>query len=898
MVLAWVGAVRADYASLHGRWSFQLDPDDAGIEERWYETRLSDSISLPGSTDERRCGEYDDEARLDRLSRPHPYVGPAWYQRDIDIPPSWKGRRIILFLERAHWETQVWLDDAHVGMQDSLCTPHIHDLSELATPGRHRLTVRVDNRMKYNVGDLAHSVTEETQTNWNGIIGEIELRASDPVWLDNVQIYPDMENRRMRIRLAVGNRTKRSAAACARLTVRSAGLQQFPEVQEEFNVPQSGGEAELEVPFGTGSRSWDEFTPALYDLTVTLAAQVDTATFSDTRTVTFGLRSLATKDRQLLLNGRGVFLRGTVECCVFPLTGYPAMDIRSWTHIFQVARAYGLNHMRFHSWCPPEAAFRAADEAGFLLQVEAPQWVHDVGDDAERDAFVTREVRRILDTYGNHPSFGMLCMGNELGGDLAKVHELVESCRQYDPRHLYASSSGWGFGPKDDYAVPFKSRGVRGPGTDHDFREIVAEHAVPCITHEVGQWTVFPNFDEMSRYTGVLKPRNFEIIRDALAANGMADQSRAFTTASGQQAIVLYKEEIESQLRTPGIRGFQLLSLTDFPGQGTALVGVLDAFWESKGFIEPRAFRRFCGPTVPLLRLNKRVFTADETLVAQAEVAHYGPTDLLKTSLAWSVRNERGGQVAAGSFPPADIRVGGNTPLGEIKCALAKAGAPAKLVISIGLPQTGVSNTWNVWVYPKDEKTAPPKNVEIVREWNETTQAALAAGKRVLLLPSAQSLGRSLPGSFKPVFWSPLWFKQTPATMSILCDPSHPALARFPTDGYSDWQWYDLLESSRSMILDDLPADFRPVVQVIDNFARNHRLGNLLEARVGKGRLMICSLDLESDLSKRPAARQMLASLLSYMSSDRFEPAGELSVEALNRLFEQPPATAATRDGT
>jgi hypothetical protein len=294
--------------------------------------------------------------------------------------------------------------------------------------------------------------------------------------------------------------------------------------------------------------------------------------------------------------------------------------------------------------------------------------------------------------------------------------------------------------------------------------------------------------------------------------------------------------------------------------------------------------------------LGKRVFTAEESLAVKAEVAHYGPTDLLKTSLAWNVRDERGKQVAAGSFPPADIRVGGNTPLGEIKCALSSAGSPVKLVISIALPQTGVGNSWNIWVYPKAEKTNPPKNVEIAREWNEKTQAALAAGQKVLLLPPAESLGRSLPGSFKPVFWSPLWFKQAPATMSILCDPGHPALARFPTDGHSDWQWYDLLESSRSMILDDTPPDFRPVVQVIDNFARNHRLGNLLEARVGKGKLMVCSLGLDGDLSDRPAARQMLASILAYMSSDKFEPPDELSVETLDRLLGRAAGTNATGD--
>lgn len=889
VVLAWAVAGKGDSLDLHGRWGFELDPNDVGLSERWQERTFYDRITLPGSTDEKRCGELNNESTLYRLSRITTYTGPAWYQREIDIPASWSGRRIVLFLERAHWETRAWLNDQPLGMQDSLCVPHIYDLTAAVSPGRHTLTIRVDNRIKHNVGSRAHSITEETQTNWNGIIGEIELRATDPVWIEDLQVFPDVEARQARVRLAAGNITGESMNANVRFTVRSGGLQQFPTIEHEFAITAGGTATEAEIPFGHGVRLWDEFTPVLYDLTASLVAPVDAATCTHSRTVTFGMRQLASEDKHILLNGRKVFLRGTLECCVFPLTGYPSMDVRSWDQIFRIARSYGLNHMRFHSWCPPRAAFQAADAVGFLLQVEAPQWVHDVGKDEPRDAFIAEEIRRILTTYGNHPSFGLMSMGNELRGDLTPVHELIKFNREHDPRRLYTSSAGWGFGPHDDYIVPIKPRGLHGATTDKDFGEIVAEHDVACITHELGQWLVYPNLNEITKYKGVLKARNFEMIRDDLIGRGMHEQARAFVQATGLQMITLYKEEIESQMRTPGVSGFQLLSLTDFPGQGTATVGMLDAFWESKGLIEVREFRRFCGPTVPLLRMSKRVFTTDETFEAQAQIAHYAATDLPRTALSWTLDDEQGRRIGSGGFDQGDILAGGISDLGQIKVSLGKVSAPVKATLAISLSRTNVCNSWDIWIYPKAKEIARPANVAVTSRWDKETRSALADGKRVLLLADADAPMRALPGSFKPPFWSPLFFKQEPATMSILCNPAHPALAKFPTDMHTNWQWYELLNSSRTMILDETPEHLRPIVQVIDNFTRNHKLGNLFDTRVGSGRLLVCSLDLSRDLDSRPVARQMLESLYAYMAGDEFDPTHELPVEVLDRLFSNPP---------
>ena len=232
------------------------------------------------------------------------------------------------------------------------------------------------------------------------------------------------------------------------------------------------------------------------------------------------------------------------------------MDEAAWDRIFAICRSHGLNHMRFHSWCPPEAAFAAADRAGFLLQVEAPR--ANVGADPARDRFIAAEVDRILATYGNHPSFAMLCLGNELEeSTLPHNRELVSRCRSQDSRHFYTASTAWAHVPEDQFISTPDGRGIHGPKTDHDVRHVLAAHAVPVVYHEIGQWAVFPNLAEVAKYTGVLRPRNFELVRATLTAAGMADQAEAFTRASGLFSVLLYKEEIELMLRTPGIAGFE-----------------------------------------------------------------------------------------------------------------------------------------------------------------------------------------------------------------------------------------------------------------------------------------------------------------------------------------------------
>ena len=901
-------AEQADHISLAGQWQFQLDRADAGVQERWFERSLDQRIKLPGALQNQGFGDditvdtkWNGDVNVDAwlkgpqyakyrqpgnikvpffLQPEKHYAGAAWYRREVEIPAAWRGKRVVLRLERPHWETRVWLDRREIGTNTSLSTPHSYDLGAGLEPGKHTLTIQVDNRMIVNVGPWAHSVTDHTQGNWNGMVGALELLATSPVWIEDVQVYPNVARKSALVKVQIGNAS--GQAGQGTLTI---GQQ-----SKQVDWDEKGGAAELEVALGE-ARTWDEFNPTLQKLSLRLTgAQAD-----DQRTVTFGLREIGAEGKQFRLNGHPAFFRGTLECCIFPLTGYPPTDVQSWKRIIGICKSYGLNLIRFHSWCPPEAAFIAADELGFYFQVECAVW-NNPGDDKVLGDWLYAESERIVRAYGNHPSFMLLTHGNEPSGKgrEAFLAGWVNFWKQRDSRRLVTSGSAYPQLPENQYHVFAGGRGPHG-WLGKDYLKDEQAFNVPVVVHEMGQWCVYPNFDEVRKYTGPLKPKNFDIFRDSLTEHGMFDQWRDFLRASGKLQVLCYKEEIEAALRTPGIGGFELLDLHDFPGQGTALVGVLDPFWDSKGYVTPAQYRRFCNATVPLARVLKRVWTADETFSAEVEVAHFGPAPLENAVAAWKLVSADGQTLAKGEHAARTIPLGQSTPLGRISFPFASIrvirgspvqSAPHACKLVVGLKGTPFENDWNLWVYPSASEAAVPADVLVTPALDLAALARLDAGGRVLLLPSR--LSRMHPRlDFEPIFWNRYMFHtQARQTLGLLCDPKNPALAKFPTQFFQDWQWDDIVSNAHGMVLDSLPKELRPIVQPIDDWNTNRKLGLVWECRVGRGRLLVCSADLNKDLAKRPAARQLRESLLSYIAGKSFNPKVAVSKEALAQLLD------------
>jgi beta-galactosidase/beta-glucuronidase len=919
---------------LSGQWNFELDPHDQGLEANWFTRKLAQTIQLPGSL---QSQGYGDEISVDTpwtgsivdqswfteeryapyrqpgslkvpfwLQPKRYYKGAAWYQREVTIPDEWKGQRIILRLERPHWETRLWLDESAIGSKLSLSTPHVYDLGVNITPGKHLLTLRVDNRMLINVGPNAHSMTDHTQGNWNGIVGKIELQAVSPVWITDVQVYPDLERRLARLFVEIDNALL--VAGSAKLDIRASGSEHpgsIPALQADLTLNPDRTRFEIEFELGPEVRLWDEFSPALYNLDFILTMQVNGQAFQDRRQTRFGMREISTLGTQIAINGRKTFLRGTLESCIFPLTGYPPTDLASWKRIIQICKDHGLNHIRFHSWCPPEAAFQAADEVGFYYQVECASWANQgasIGEGDALDTWLYDEAGRIIAAYGNHPSFVLMAYGNEPAGEFVDyLAKWVNYWKVADPRRLHTGGAGWPSIPENQYqntpmprihawGAGLSSRiNALPPETVTDYREDVAMFEAPIVSHEIGQWCVYPNFAEIEKYSGFMQPKNFEIFRDSLAANHMGDQAQDFWMASGKLQALCYKEEIESALRTLGFGGFQLLDLHDFPGQGTALVGVLDPFWDSKGYISPAEYRRFCNSTVLLARLKQRIWNTAENFKAEIEVAHFGPEALADQVIKWRVLSTDGRCVIQGVFQPQEVSIGNAQPLGIVEFPLRDFQPAQKYRLVVSIDGTPFENDWDFWVFAAHLELPNPDDILVMSELDEAAKAYLIQGGKVLFLPPAQNVKVTSVIGFSSIFWNTAWTgNQEPHTLGILCDPQHPVFASFPTEYHSNWQWWELISGAAAVTMDVFPPELRPLVQPIDTWFENRRLGLLFEAAVGAGKLMVCSMDLETDLEQRRVARQMRLSVIRYMQSAAFDPAVSLEVNKLQELISRP----------
>ena len=946
--LAALCAAQAQQAiSLAGEWEFQIDRQDSGIVRQWYNLpTLNDRIELPGSMPQRLKGDpvtaqtqwtgslydstyyyspamarYREEGNIKLpffLTPPRHYTGAAWYRRTIRIPREWKGKHISLFLERPHIESMVWVNGKPAGIQNSLCTPHLYELTPLLEAGKENtIVVRVDNRLKesYNVGQDSHSVTDQTQGNWNGIVGRMELRCEPITWIQGVQVFPDVAKKEAVVRLSIAMNKERKLKGKLSLTATSFNTDAPVQTRRmQLELPKTKSpvitNVEVTLPMGDSVLLWDEFSPALYRLEVS----IESFWGKDTKTVEFGMRDFRIEGRDFYVNGRRTMLRGTVENCDFPLTGYAPMDREAWMQVFRKCREYGLNHMRFHSFCPPEAAFEAADRVGFYLQPEAGSWPNHgvkLGYNRPIDHYLMFEAMRMSAVYGNHASFCLFSVGNEPAGRwVDAVADINENLKRIDRRRVYTGASvggSWQWQPRSEYHVKAGARGLdwsrTRPSTMDDFRTRIDTVRQPYVSHETGQWCAFPDLAETSQYTGVMKARNFEIFRDRLAENHMADRAKDFLEASGKLQVLCYKHELERTLRTPHYAGFQLLALNDYSGQGTALVGPLNVFFREKGYVNATEWSRFCAPTVLLARLPKFVYTTADTLQATFEAAHYGQTEWHGKKLLYTVKEASGKILASGTTGTYDLPIGNCIPLGKLNLPLEGAQTPAKHSLEIRIEGTDISNSWDFWVYPagiEAESLQAGKDILLTDTLDEQAKECLRKGGKVLLLAAGKiSYGKDIVQHFTPVFWNTSWFKMRPPHTTGLCiDDRHPLFRHFPTESHSTLQWWELANRAQVMQFTDFPRDFQPTVQSIDTWFLSRKIGMLFEANVEGGRLLMTSIDLDTDLENRIVARQLRKSVLDYMKSDDFRPRHTVEMERIADLFTKtaPPVSNYTKN--
>lgn len=848
---------------LSGQWQVKLDAEKQETMPQAY----PETMMLPGTTSAAGLGMPNPAKETGCLTDAYRFEGAVWFMRTFTAG-DWTGEQTMLTLERTR-KTNVYLDGRPIGHQESLCTPHRYFLPPVHA-GEHTLVIRVDNTEYPTRG--GHLTSPDTQSNWNGITGEISLTVAHTL-LTDLTVRPDLRRGCLRVHGHIIGAPDGVAGIV------------LPG-QMEHLLPYRRGVLDGECPLKGNEAFWDEAHPEIHTISIDLDG--------DVYETTFGLRDVRTLGRRLLINGRETFLRGKVDNLLYPKTGYTPTDVASWMTILGIAKEYGINHYRYHTACPPDAAFTAADLLGVYMAPELPFWgtVAEEGEEGynerERD-FLFQEGFRILREYGHHPSFLWLSLGNELWGSKDVLNRMMRAYREADDTKLYSSgANNYQFVPdvldeenvfvgvrlgrerliRGSYAMCDAPQGIvqtTAPESVSNYdasivpetlgqsgeagkvqiqygtgvKEVDAQSAdalipdVPVISHEVGQYVFYPDFSEISRYTGPLKPRNIEAMRENLERAGLYGEHEAFFRQTGHLAVECYKREIETLLRSREVSGFQLLDLQDYTGQGTALVGVLNAMMENKGLISAEEWREFCAGTVVLGEFASFTGMMGEDIRFDVQISECDP-EKQHTCIRCTLMDGERELYACDVTPGArqgrlTDAVSVTFPAECYRDAMQERITGLTVVLTL---EDGTRNHYPIWLIP-------PIDIRITREGIEKDGRMVAfvsaeekADGAAIVVPSAEG---QLPAEYCTDFWCYPMFrsisesmgKPVPVgTMGLSIDTASPLLKRFAQEDYTTPAWYAILQTAH---VQRLPADVHPAVQMIDNTERCARLGILYQ---------------------------------------------------------------------
>lgn len=848
---------------LSGQWRVKLDAEKQETMPQAY----PETMMLPGTTSAAGLGMPNPAKERGCLTDAYRFEGAVWFMRTFTAG-DWTGEQTMLTLERTR-KTTVYLDGRPIGHQESLCTPHRYFLPPVHA-GEHTLVIRVDNTDYPTRG--GHLTSPDTQSNWNGITGEISLTVAHTL-LTDLTVRPDLRRGCLRVHGHIIGAPDGVAGIV------------LPG-QMEHLLPYRRGVLDGECPLKGNEAFWDEAHPEIHTISIDLDG--------DVYETTFGLRDVRTVGRRLLINGRETFLRGKVDNLLYPKTGYTPTDVASWMTILGIAKEYGINHYRYHTACPPDAAFTAADLLGVYMAPELPFWgtVAEEGeegyDERERD-FLFQEGFRILREYGHHPSFLWLSLGNELWGSKDVLNRMMRAYREADDTKLYSSgANNYQFVPdvldeenvfvgvrlgrerliRGSYAMCDAPQGIvqtTAPESVSNYdasivpetlgqsgeagkvqiqygtgvKEVDAQSAdalipdVPVISHEVGQYVFYPDFSEISHYTGPLKPRNIEAMRENLERAGLYGEHEAFFRQTGHLAVECYKREIETLLRSREVSGFQLLDLQDYTGQGTALVGVLNAMMENKGLISAEEWREFCAGTVVLGEFASFTGVMGEDIRFDVQISECDPEKqhtCIRCTLMDGERELYACDVAPGARQGRlTDAVSVTFPAECYRDAMQERITGLTVVLTL---EDGTRNHYPIWLIP-------PIDIRITREGIEKDGRMVAfvspeekADGAAIVVPSAEG---QLPAEYCTDFWCYPMFrsisesmgKPVPVgTMGLSIDIASPLLKRFAQEDYTTPVWYAILQTAH---VQRLPADIHPALQMIDNTERCARLGILYQ---------------------------------------------------------------------
>ncbi|KRG14784.1 hypothetical protein ACA30_10065 [Virgibacillus soli] len=923
--------------SLSENWHFTIDPNDL---LQLYEIGADlpeTTIHATGSWEEQGFGSKTDHEPIGTWKKEREYEGVAWYVKDVFVPEEVSDQYVFLVLRGVRWHTELWIDGMFVGKGESLSSHHRFDITSCIQAGKkQRFVIRVDNTMKYSLHE-SHIHSYHTSTNWGGITGGIALETEKPYTIQDIHLIPDVKKKSVELRVKIDRRKCQDMSGwtlIAKVIQRDGimdaeALEVIPEEKNGHFVKQH-----LHIQLGDEAIFWSPDNPYLYELELILRHHDEVY---DVKKTTFGLRNLETAGRQILLNGKPIFLTGYVDCCIFPQTGYPIWDVDYYRMQFRIVKGYGFNHVRLHGWTPPKPFWEAADLEGMLVQTELPHWSKQYlnrrkSANNETHGFLKRELERIIRSLQLHPSFVMLSLGNELisAEGHPQLNEMVQFARKLDCSRLYTDNTGFGelpsldregdyFTPTFNWHPPYNIEHAALPDTTLDYEEITRLENKPLIAHEHGQFTMYVRPFEAEKYKGILKPHWLEAINETLEVKNVSERVQDFINATGIHLVRSLKEAMEKARRTNGLAGIQLLDIRDFPGQGHATVGILDVFWDSKQIVKPEEFRQFNEQTILLMRAKKRTYFQGEILSADLEVSHFGEP-ITSAILLWELKADNK-RIEKGRKEVSFISGDGITEIIKVRVPLRSEEA-RRLTLSASLDYEGksVTNEWDFWEFPRQKLPQHPEriwtNIGAIRsvlygarvegmigieqhsfkaeedvdllitdQLSRDVLQNLVDGGSVWLMAQKDRQHDEVLTKYLPIFWNYIWFPQQRGTTMGMLVHEHPVLKNFPNDQYSDWHWFHLVDNTVALGMELLPK-VKPIVEVIDNFNRAKHLAYAYEVQVGRGKLFVSTFNLANrETMKRPEANYLFFEILQYIQSKEFSPEVRISVGELLGIF-------------
>ena len=893
--------------SLEGSWQFRLDPDDEGVSDRWFQSpeNFKESVQVPGCWQGQGHGDDSRDMvwdfRLEARVFQATYKGTGWYGRSFEVPASWDESRVWLNFGGAHPSAEVWLNGVRLGENDLPFVPFGFEVTDLARRDRPNwLAIRVHE--KHREFGFAYS----WQGNWSGLYRSVELTASGGSFIETCDILADVDSESLRFKVKIDDAAETSALAI-RIAARPVGDGASTASLEE---PVTGGEAEITLPVPSPGL-WSPDAPDLYRVDVELLSGDESLDAMSERT---GFVKLSSKGRLFLINGEPYYMRGSGDFISCPETGCPDTDRERWRRKLRALRDYGYNLVRCQSYVYPPEYFDAADEVGLLVQSEmgmlgawsghTPQHVYQWPPPTpDNYPILKRQWDLIVRRDVSHPSANIYCMSNELGG---KTHfpRIAWQCRR-DTRAIKPTAMViWTDGGYNE-ELPGDFVNVVSTGMDATTCD------KPIIEHEYRWWSSFPDVRAEHKYTGAVRPYAISVAREAAKLHGQEHLLETYGANSQRLQLLEAKAQMEICRRDrawlAGICHFNAMDANLSPQ------GIIDEFYERK-LADAATWLRTNGDTAVLSSLDiaDRVLTAGEEFRCALSVSDFSHPAFENPILRWQIVSDdqalESGELTWAHEPYTTC------PAGEIACTIPDLSHPVKARLEANLAEGGrrAANSWDIWLFPAE---APlPSGTAVYGEPKHTWLKQLEDVPNV----SAQELGgvtvaltekldedllrfmtdggaavlaatEGLVRPHNPNFGYVKYFFTPPANYppyedgqngTVITD--HPVLGEFPHEGYADLQFFRMIDDAPPLDLEPLELnDEEPAIRVIHRYPVCRPLGYLLERAVGKGRLILCALQLDPSW---PEARYLLTQVCARAANGQLEPGRNLPESCLKTI--------------